>query len=108
MQYSTDDMAKAGRTTLRAVRFWEAHNLLGNVPRNDQGHRVFSQAHMLKAELIAAAQICGMSIREIRDMLREFDEGQQMALWNKLRDTRIFLGSVEDRVFAMPAGGFDL
>ena len=64
--YSTGDLAREARTTLRGIRLLEAMNLFGQVPRNDLGERVFDESHVQRAKVISAAQMAGMSIREIK------------------------------------------
>jgi hypothetical protein len=66
MTFTTDEIAQAARTTLRGVRLWERSGLLGDVPRDKNGHRIFSAAHLARARIISAAQMAGMTIAEIR------------------------------------------
>jgi len=65
MTYSTPEIAAAARTTLRTVRWWEAKGLFGEVPRDKRGDRLFSEAHMQRAKVIAAASMAGMGLDEI-------------------------------------------
>lgn len=66
MSFTTADVAKAGRTTARGVHIWEKAGLFGPVERNRFSDRVFTAAHMDRARVIAAAQMAGMSLAEIK------------------------------------------
>ena len=63
---TTADIAKAGRTTVRAVHLWDEKGLLGTVERDRFGAREFGPEHLRKARLIAAGQMAGMSLAEIK------------------------------------------
>lgn len=65
MTLTTADIAKAGRTTVRGVHIWEGRGLLGPVSRDRFGAREFTQDHLARARLVAAAQMAGMSLAEI-------------------------------------------
>lgn len=74
--YTLTDMQKAGRTTDRAVRWWEEQGLLGAVERGPRGHRRYTAQQLERARFIGAAQAAGWSLEETKtDMLR----------WDKLR-----------------------
>lgn len=101
MSFSTDEIAKGARTTLRGVRLWESAGLLGDVPRNENGHRVFSEAHMQRARLISAAQMAGMSIAEIRS-------ASDSEFYETITRSAIFLNGVATSLFRATTPGFDL
>lgn len=65
---TTEDIAKAGRTTLRGVRLWDNLNLFGSVGRDENGARVFTEEHLYRAKEIALAQMDGKTIPEIKRM----------------------------------------
>lgn len=82
--YSIKDMMAAGRTTARAVRWWEDQGLLGTVERTDAGHRRYTQEQVTKAKYIGASQAVGLSLETIRQM--EFDGFQINVLRGLLVD----------------------
>ena len=65
--YSTRELADASRTTLRTIRFWESQGLFATVERDRLGERQFTEEHLQRARVIAAASMAGMSLPEIRD-----------------------------------------
>lgn len=66
MTYTLTDMMQAGRTTDRAVRWWEAQGLLGKVERSVRGHRRYTADQMERAKFIGAAQAAGWDLKEIQ------------------------------------------
>lgn len=92
MTHSTDDVAKAGRTTLRGVRLWEANDLFGPIARDGNGYRVFSEAHIQRARVIAAAQMAGMSLSEIKS-------ASPAQLWEKIDQGANFMAEVRASIF---------
>jgi DNA-binding transcriptional MerR regulator len=92
MPYSTDEIAKGARTTLRGVRLWERAGMFGDVPRNDQGHRVFSEAHMKRARIISAAQMAGLDLARIQ-------VAKDAHLWEDINRAAIFMSEVRSEIF---------
>lgn len=66
VSFSIESMTQAARTTPRAIRLWEKRGLLGPVARDDRNKRVFTAAQLERAKVIAAAQMAGMTLDEIR------------------------------------------
>jgi len=64
--YSTRELADASRTTLRTIRFWESQGLFSAVERDRLGERQFTEAHLQRARVIAAASMAGMSLDAIK------------------------------------------
>lgn len=91
MSYSTDEIAKAARTTIRAVRLWDRQGLFGVVPRGENDERLFSEDHIKHAKVISAAQMAGMSLLEIKaandvelyDKVTEAVHFMETAIWTK-------------------------
>ncbi len=79
MHYSIDEICRAGCTTPRGVRFWQEKGLLGDVARSAGNQRRFDDAHLDKVRIIAACQLAGMQIAEIRYILDNYDESIR---WN--------------------------
>lgn len=104
MNFSINDMTLAGRTTQRGVRLWEMQNLLGHVDRDDQGRRMFTPEHIRRAKVIAAAQMVGKTLAEIRtyvtmptekghrEFIREigFTLDHLIAVRDELTETEVF------------------
>jgi len=77
--YSINDMMIAGRTTLRGVRWHEKQGLLGDVERSGGNHRRYTAEHIRRAKIIAACQMCGMQLAEIKYIVSHYD---QAVRWN--------------------------
>lgn len=84
MSYSVDDMAKAGCTSPRGVRWWEEQGLLGPVERTSGNQRRYTEEQVRRARIIAAAQYCSYSLTEIAEMVRVYDVEVYQALQVKL------------------------
>lgn len=66
MSLTTADIARAGRTTARGIHIWDREGLLGPVARDRFDQRVFTEEHVRRAKIVAAAQMAGMSLAEIK------------------------------------------
>lgn len=65
--HGIDDLVVSARTSKRAIRLWEKKGLLGVVARDDLGRRVYDEPQLRRAQVIAAAQMAGMSLAEIKN-----------------------------------------
>jgi DNA-binding transcriptional MerR regulator len=84
MSYSIDDVARAGMTSARGVRWWEEQGLLTDVPRSEKGQRRFTADHIRQARIIAAGQYASFSLEQIKQMLASYDGEAFEALQHKL------------------------
>lgn len=98
MTFTTADVAKASRATIRAIHLWDNQGLLGQVERNQFQERIFTPEHISRARLIAAAQMADLSLAEIK---AAFGDVKAMAkLHTQVEDTMIFLRSVRDEIYS--------
>ena len=86
MNYTVDDMCRAGCTTPRGVRFWQDEGLLGEVERSAGGNRRYTAEQLDKARVIAAAKFAGWELSEIKEMLLAYDMEVFEALMTRLAD----------------------
>jgi DNA-binding transcriptional MerR regulator len=84
--HTVEEMARAGCTSPRGVRFWEEKGLLGEVERSEKGTRRFTPEQIDKAKIIAAAQFGGWSIEQIQLMLIEWGLEVYEAIMIRLDD----------------------
>lgn len=84
--HSIDDMARAGCTTSRGIRFWEEQELLGEVARSQGDTRRFTDEQIRRARIIAAAQFGGFSLSQIQEMIEEYDNDVYSAIVTRLGD----------------------
>jgi DNA-binding transcriptional MerR regulator len=84
MQFSVDDMCRAGCATRRAIRLWESEGLLGEVKRTAGNTRRFTAEQMDRAKIIAAAQFGGWKLEEIKLMVEAYDTDVYEALLLRL------------------------
>lgn len=103
--FTAKDMMVAGRTTHRGVRYWESQGLLGEVERSAGKHRVYTAEQVQRAKIIAAAQMAGWSITDIRKYLDNptLEKAEQLSL--DIAATSAFLAHT--REITLP-GMFDL
>lgn len=62
-------MCEGAHTTPRAVRLYEAENLIAPAHRSEGGHRLFAVGELEKLKLIIDLRGCGFSIEDIRKLL---------------------------------------
>lgn len=84
--HSVEEMARAGCTTARGIRFWEEKGLFGEVARSEGDTRQFTSEQMDRARIIAAAQFGGWSLDDIRDMINEWGHEAYEAICQRLSD----------------------
>lgn len=84
MSYTMDDMIKAGHVSRRGVRFWEEIGLLGTVERSKGNQRRYTEVQMNMARVIAAAQLAGWQLTEIRALIETYDDDVRASIVQKL------------------------
>lgn len=84
MPTTIDDMARAGCTTARGIRYWESEGLLGEVERSEGNQRRYTQEQLNRAKIIAAAQFGGWSLDEAKRMVHDYDQEAYEALLHRL------------------------
>lgn len=84
MPITIDDMARAGCTTARGIRYWEKEGLLGEVDRSAGNQRRYTQEQLNRAKIIAAAQFGGWSLEDAKRMVHDYDQEAHEALLYRL------------------------
>lgn len=69
-------LAKANQISTDTVRYYEKQGLLGAPPRQDNGYRVYTDAHVETVRFVRGAQALGFSLAEIRAILPQLAAGQ--------------------------------
>lgn len=67
--YTTGEMARLSKSTLRTVRFYEEAGILTPIGRTDGGHRVFERSQLDRLMLVTDMREAGMSLEQIRSLL---------------------------------------
>jgi DNA-binding transcriptional MerR regulator len=70
------EAAAATSTTAKALRFYEARGLLPDVGRTDGGYREYTAATVNRLEFIRRSRDAGLSLAQIKEILRIRDAGQ--------------------------------
>lgn len=84
MPITVADMAKAGCTTARGIRYWEQEGLLGEVDRSTGKQRTYTEAQLDRARIIAAAKFAGFDLDTTRQMLEAYDTEAYEAVLHRL------------------------
>jgi DNA-binding transcriptional MerR regulator len=91
-------MMIAGRTTLRGLRWHEKQGLLGDVERSGGNHRRYTPEHIRRAKIIAACQMCGWSLFEIKHVVSHYDPAVRSnitaALREKIREAKTLMAGL--------------
>ena len=70
MEYLTiGQLAKKAKVNIETIRYYERRGLIPNPPRNESGHRQYSQESVRRTEFIKRAQTLGFSLKEISELL---------------------------------------
>jgi len=107
MQFSMDDMCRAGCATRRAVRFWEDEGLLGEVGRSAGDTRRYTDEQIRRAKIIAAGQFGGFDLATLKKMIAEYDAEVYEALMQRLLDQARAAIRLQENL-PQPAMEFDL
>ncbi len=76
--FRIDRIRRSLGVTSRAVRFYEQSGLLPRLPRNLSGYRVVPESVLPRLRTILRARRLGFSLREVREILSAFDEGEEV------------------------------
>lgn len=69
-------LAKRTGVNPKTLRFYEGIGLLGKPRRTESGYRIYGDAHVKQIEFILRAKRLGLSLEEIRDIMRLREGGQ--------------------------------
>ena len=70
------ELAKATGLTAKTIRFYEGEGLIPNPPRTNAGYRAYSDADVGRLEFILKAKRLGLSLDEIKGILRLHDRSE--------------------------------
>ncbi len=63
------ELAKRAKVNKETLRYYERKGLIPEPPRNDSGHRQYSEIEVKMTEFIKRTQSLGFSLKEIKDLL---------------------------------------
>jgi DNA-binding transcriptional MerR regulator len=95
-------LARALDTTPKTIRFYERQGLLARPDRTSAGYRVYDDAAVARARQVIGLRKLGLSIEEVRALLRARDgttlRQRLLALLDdKLREMDVALGVLQGR-----------
>lgn len=64
------DMARAARTPVETIRYYEREGLLARAPRSVGNYRIYDAAHVERLNFIRHCRALDMTLAEIRELLR--------------------------------------
>lgn len=64
------DMARAARTPVETIRYYEREGLLARAPRSDGNYRIYDAGHVERLNFIRHCRALDMTLAEIRELLR--------------------------------------
>ncbi len=77
--YSISDVAKIYDISVHTIRFYDKEGLLPFVTRNHKGNRQFSESDLEMIKLICCLKNTGMPVKEIKQYIDLFMEGDDTA-----------------------------
>lgn len=70
------ELARAAGITAKTIRFYEGEGLIPNPPRTNSGYRAYADADVGRLEFILKAKRLGLSLGEIKGILRLHDRSE--------------------------------
>jgi len=74
------ELAKAIGLTAKTIRFYEGEGLIPEPPRTKSGYRTYADADVVRLEFILKAKRLGLSLDEIKGILRLHDRSEPTCL----------------------------
>ena len=85
------ELAEKVNVNKETIRYYERKGLIPNPPRNESGHRQYSQIDVKRAEFIKRTQSLGFSLKEINDLLMlKIEPGTTCKDIQKIVELKIF------------------
>ena len=85
------ELAKKVNVNKETIRYYERKGLIPNPPRNESGHRQYSQIDVKRTEFIKRTQSLGFSLKEINDLLMlKIESGTTCKDIQKIVELKIF------------------
>lgn len=91
--YSSGEFAKMAHITKKTLRYYDEHNILKPVVRNENGNRYYSDADFARLQQIILLKYLGFSLEDIKEMTIDDSDYHFMAESLKLQ-----LKLVQDRI----------
>ena len=66
--YSSGEFAKMAHITKKTLRYYDEHNILKPVVRNENGNRYYSDADFARLQQIILLKYLGFSLDDIKEM----------------------------------------
>ncbi len=70
------ELAKATNLSTKTIRFYESEGLIPDPPRTNSGYRTYVDSDVARLEFILKAKRLGLSLDEIRGILRLHDRSE--------------------------------
>lgn len=103
--YSTGELAKNVNVSVRTVRYYDSKGILKPTGYNEAGHRIYSEADLLKLKRILAFKFLGLSLDEImsiengevvKDDVVKSLHLQRSIIQNKINYMKVMLDAINE------------
>ena len=91
--YSSGEFAKMAHITKKTLRYYDEHNILKPVVRNENGNRYYSDADFARLQQIILLKYLGFSLDDIKEMTIDDSDYHFMA-----ESLNLQLKLVQDRI----------
>src|SRR4051794_38292030 len=88
--FRSGELARLSGISADTLRFYEKHGLLPRPPRTSAGYRMYPAEAVKRVQLIRGALSLGFSVAELKQLLRQRDQGGAPCLYaRKLVQTKL-------------------
>lgn len=112
MSYTTGEIAKAGRVSVKTIQFYDKKNLLNPSSRTENGRRLYNDQDLKKLKLILLLKSMGLTLDSIRQILVKSNSSkiltllldeQEKKLKNELNEAHLQIKIIEKMKKSLPS-----
>ncbi|KRK64017.1 transcriptional regulator [Companilactobacillus tucceti DSM 20183] len=112
MSYTTGEIAKAGKVSVKTIQFYDKKNLLNPSSRTENGRRLYNDQDLKKLKLILLLKSMGLTLDSIRQILVKSNSSkiltllldeQEKKLKNELNEAHLQIKIIEKMKKSLPS-----
>lgn len=112
MSYTTGEIAKAGKVSVKTIQFYDKKNLLNPSSRTENGRRLYNDQDLKKLKFILLLKSMGLTLDSIRQILVKSNSSkiltllldeQEKKLKNELNEAHLQIKIIEKMKKSLPS-----